>query len=585
MTRAQAKKTDARQSNRLTIFLVGGIFFASAIVGRLGIVQVMKHGYYVALAEDQHELVQKLHAKRGEIYFQEHGTDELFPAAVNQKLYQLTAVPKFVKNDSQVVSVLTAVFQISDPQELDLLRAKLANKQDSYEVLKRKVTDDQKAAIDKMHIAGLNFSEEDGRLYPEGALAAQVIGFLGSDEKGDRMGRYGIEGYYNEQLEGHDGVSRAETDTAGRWISVTNRDVEAPHDGDNLVLTIDRVVQYKAQERLAQAVKEYDADRGSVIVMDPHTGAVIAMATVPTFDPNNYSKVDSYSVYSNLAINGVYEPGSIFKPLNMAAGIDAGVVEPDTTYEDKGSVTIGKYTIRNALRKSYGVQTMTQVLEKSLNTGMVLTMEKMGLDTAYDYLTRFGFRALTGIDLDQEAGSNIRDKEKVKDIDLATMGFGQGIGVTPIQMITAFSAIVNDGKIMKPYVVDREIAADGTEKRTKPEVVTQAITPRTAAKVAAMLVSVVEHGHNSAIAGYRVGGKTGTAQVPNKSGGGYDENQRIASFMGFAPLDNPRFTMLVRLDNPRKSVGSEVWGETTAAPIFHDLGKFLLTYYQISPTQ
>lgn len=581
MAHAKAKP---QKTGRLTIVLWGGIFFALMIIGRLGIVQVMKHGYYVALAQDQHEVVQNLTARRGEIYFQEYGSNDLFPAAVNQRLYLLYAVPKQVTEDERVIKQLSEILKITDDAEKEKFRAKLAKKNDVYEPLLKKITDEQKQEIDKLHIIGLYFSEEDGRLYPEGSLAAQVVGFVGSDEKGDRIGRYGIEGYYNDKLEGKDGLLKAETDTAGRWISVANREVKKANDGENLVLTIDRVVQYKAEERLKKAITDYEADRGTVIVMNPKTGAIIAMATAPTFDPNNYSKVENYSVYSNLAINGTYEPGSVFKPFNMAAAIDSEVVSPETTYEDTGLVKVGKFTINNALRKAYGIQTMTQALEKSLNVGMVFVMNKLGLDRAYDYVTKFGFRTLTGIDLEQESEGKIRDKEKMKPIDLATMGFGQGIDVTPIQVLSAFSSIANDGKVMKPYVVDRTIQPDGQVKKTESELVQQAISPRTASKISAMLVSVVEKGNNAKIKGYRVGGKTGTAQVANKGKVGYDPNQRIASFVGFAPLEDPKFTILVRLDNPKKAGGAEVWGETTAAPVFHDIAKFLLTYYQVPPS-
>lgn len=604
---------------RLNIVLFGAIFFAMIIGYRLFSVQIMKHDYYIALATEQHQMVQQLLPKRGELFFQEYGNDDVYPAAINQKLHFLYAVPKSVKDDKKVADQLITIFYMEeylpplerklnqdekdDPkvkerrleeekkkreeqkkQELEKIKTKLSNKTDLYEPIRHKLNDNQKALIDELHIAGLYFAPEDFRFYPEGQLAAHVLGFVGFDEN-TRVGRYGVEGYYNEQLEGREGLLKAEKDTEGRWISIGNRTLDKPDDGDNLVLTVDRVVQYQVEKRLKDAVEKFKADSGSVIVMNPKTGAIIAIANEPSFNPNTYSEVDDISVYGNQAIRELYEPGSVFKPINMAAALDAGLVNPDTTYEDTGSVKIDTYTIQNADKKAYGEQTMTQVLEKSLNLGMIFVMNKLGIDKVHEYLVKFGLNDMTGIDLDTEGESNLKDADKTKEIDLATMGFGQGIAVTPLQLISAFSVLANDGKLMKPYIIDKVISPSGDEKITEPEVVREVISPRTAQKISAMLVSVVDKGFGAPakVKGYRIAGKTGTAQVPNKNKKGYDPNQKIASFAGFAPFEDPQFAVLIKLDNPKAAAGAEIWAATTAAPVFKDIASFLLTYYQIPP--
>jgi cell division protein FtsI (penicillin-binding protein 3)/stage V sporulation protein D (sporulation-specific penicillin-binding protein) len=315
--------------------------------------------------------------------------------------------------------------------------------------------------------------------------------------------------------------------------------------------------------------------------MEPDTGAILALCNVPTYDPNEYSKVEDVGVFNNPAIFEAYEPGSIFKPITMAAAIDAGRVTPNTLFEDTGSVQIGQHTIRNSDGKAHGWQTMTQVLEESLNTGTIFAVRELGARPFLKYVEDFGFGAATGVELDTEAPGNIESLRKKGDIWSATGSFGQGITATPLQMVVAFGALANGGKLMTPHVVAERVSADGQTSKVAPQEIRQVITKRASALVGGMLANVVENGHGkrAAVPGYWVAGKTGTAQIARTDGQGYEKDDSIGSFVGYAPVDDPAFVMLVKLVRPR----DVEWAESSAAPLFGDIAKFLLQYLQIPP--
>jgi len=390
-----------------------------------------------------------------------------------------------------------------------------------------------------------------------------------------------VEGAYQDVLAGEYGTLVAEKDAAGRRLTIGALQLKEAKDGSDLVLTIDRVIQYRACEKIQQSVKEYGAESGSIVIMDPQTGAVMAMCSYPDFDPANYGKISDVAVMNNPITFNQFEPGSVFKSITMSAGLDLGKVNPKTTYEDKGEMTLDDFTVRNSDKLAHGVQTMEQVLEKSLNTGTIFVQQLIGKDAFRDYAKRFGFGLKTDIGLPAEAKGDISSLSKPGKIFAATASYGQGISVTPIQMLTAFAALGNGGRLMKPYLVQEIIHPDGSKEETKPQVVDQAIDARTSRLISAMMVNVVERGHgkNAAVPGYYVAGKTGTAQIPNPSGKGYLENIAIGSFAGYAPADNPRFAMLVKIDKP-KTVG---WAESSAAPVFGEMAKFLLNYLQVPP--
>ena len=334
-------------------------------------------------------------------------------------------------------------------------------------------------------------------------------------------------------------------------------------------------------EKLRAAVAKHGADGGTVVVLDPKTGAVMAICSVPEFDPNDFSKVEDLRRFNNPAIFGPYEPGSIFKPVTMAAAIDAGKVGPNTLYNDEGSVKIGPYTIRNSDGKAHGLQSMTQVLEESLNTGTIFAVRQLGAKPFLKYVEEFGFGSPTGIQLDTEASGDVDSLRKKGDIWSATASFGQGITTTPIQLAAAYGVLANGGKLMKPYVVDSIEHPDGTVVKTEPQVVRQVVTKRAAALVGGMLVRVIENGHGkrAAVPGYYIAGKTGTAQIAKSDGQGYEKDAFIGSFIGYAPVDDPAFVMLVKIDRPR----DVEWAESSAGPLFGDIAKFLLQYLEIPP--
>jgi cell division protein FtsI/penicillin-binding protein 2 len=372
----------------------------------------------------------------------------------------------------------------------------------------------------------------------------------------------------------------AADDSLGNLIGGANRFIAAK-DGDDITLTVDRNIQYVTCAKLREAVARHKADTGSAIVMNPRTGAIMAICNVPDFDPNDLAGITDVGAFNNRAVFSAYEPGSIFKAITMAAAIDAGKVTPSSTYVDEGSVKIGPFTIQNSDHKAHGLQTMTQVLDESLNTGTIFASRLVGSQQFLKYVEAFGFGSPLGIDLDTESSGNIESLRKKGDIWSATASFGQGITVTPLQMASAYATIANGGKLMKPYVVGSIAHADGTVETVDPEVIRQVITKRAAALVSGMLVSVVEKGHGkkAAVPGYFVAGKTGTAQVPSPDGKGYLKGVNIGSFAGFAPVDNPAFVIVVELDNPK----DVEWAESSAGPLFGDIAKYLLQYLQIPP--
>lgn len=428
-------------------------------------------------------------------------------------------------------------------------------------------------------IDGLGFTQSAYRYYPEKNIGSNLIGFVGYSGD-EQTGRYGLEEFFNQELSGQSGSVKTERDAKGEAIIINDREYQKAEDGSDLILTINRSIQYMACQKLNEAVLKHGADGGSVIVMDPKTGAIWAMCSNPDYDGNNYSEVEDMETFTNPAIFSQYEPGSIFKVITMAMALDQGKVTPQTTYDDTGEVKLDKYTIKNSDNKANGIQNMIQVLEKSLNTGAIFAMRQIGADSFADYVKSFGFGEKTGIELTGESKGDIKSflKKPVRELYAATASFGQGIAVTPLQIINAFQAIVNDGVLMKPYLVKEIIKPDGSKTVTQPTPIRQVISGKASTLTNGMMVDVVENGHGqkAGVKGYWVGGKTGTAQVPKK-GGGYEANVHIGSFAGFAPADDPKFVMLVRIDHPR----DVEWAESSAAPLFGELAEYILNYLQV----
>ncbi|MDP2737016.1 MAG: penicillin-binding protein 2 [bacterium] len=431
----------------------------------------------------------------------------------------------------------------------------------------------------ELEIDGIGFAESSFRFYPEGNIGSNILGFVGY--VGDKQqGRYGLEEFFEQELAGSPGSIKIERDAKGYPIIINDREYNKADDGSDLILTINRSIQFMACQKLNEAVAKHGADGGSVIILEPETGAVLAMCSSPDYDGNNYQEAKDIKVFTNPAIFSQYEPGSIFKVITMAMAIDQEKVTPQTTYDDTGQVIISKYKIENSDRKANGVQTMAEVLEKSLNTGAIFAMRSIGPDLFSEYVKKFGFGEKTGIELNGESKGDIKNliKKPVGELYAATASFGQGLAATPIQIAAAFLTLANNGIMMKPYIVKEIIKPDGSKIETKPETVGQIISEKTAAILGGMMVNVVEKGHGklAGVKGYYVAGKTGTAQVPAKDGG-YQAGAHIGSFAGFAPADNPKFVMLVRIDQPR----DVEWAESSAAPLFGELAEYMLNYWQV----
>lgn len=553
------------------------IFIAGIIAIRLYYVQVISHKKYLSLSQGQHNIYQELIPERGEVFLKDG--DDTYPLAVNQDLQMAYAVPAEMEDPEKTAIMVASILDIEE----SLLKEKFYKKDDLFEIVKHKISEEEILKIKELNLEGIHMMPEKFRYYPAGELAAQVIGFVGSD--GDNyVGRYGIEAYWEEKLRGKAGSLNQERDTGGRWISIADRDLQPAEDGVDLILTINHPVQYEIEKILKDTIEKHGADDGTIIVMEPSTGKILALANYPSFNPNEYSQEEDMSVFLNSAISSAYESGSVFKPITMAAGIDDGKITPETTYIDPGSIREAGYTITNSEGKTYGSQTMTNVLEESINTGVIFVEKLIGNKKFADYVERFGFGKKTEIELPAESTGNTNNlKELRKDIQFFTASFGQGIAVTPLQLVGAYATIANGGKLMKPQIIEKIIYADGKMEEINPVEIHRVASEKTASDVRGMLRNVVVNGHGKRadVPGYLVGGKTGTAQVAKINEKGYEEGVTVGSFVGIAPLDDPKFTVLVRIYNPK----GVQWAESTAAPAFGSVMKFLLEYYRIKPTE
>lgn len=560
-------KNDLNQK-RITIVL--GFFTLIAILlgWRLFQKQITEHSIYVAKADGQYSTTKVMPAERGKIY----SSDNTLLAA-NSRLYDLSVIPAYIPASSrQDVALKLSQLLGQNPNDIFAL---INNEKYYLPPLKKKMTEEEGQKFADLKIKGVMVTTESVRSYPQGQLASQVLGFV--DSSGE--GIYGLEGYFNDELKGTSGEVSGSRDTQGRIFSV-NSQVGAQN-GADLTLTIDRNIQYEAEQVLADSITKYMADSGSLIVCDPATGKILAMANFPTYDPNNYNKVTDPSVFNNTSINNAYEPGSVFKPLIMASAIDQGKVQPETQNTFGESVKVDRFTIETSTRKAHGLENMSQVLQTSDNVAMVWISSLLGKDTMYQYIKNFGFGRKTGIELAGETAGSVANGKNWSNSQLATISFGQGISTTPLQVLMATNAIANHGKLMQPYIVDKVTSPDSKVAVTQPKTVAQVLRDDTASKLTNMLVSVVVSGQGkrAGVAGYDVAGKTGTAQVPSPNGGYYTDRW-IGSFAGFAPASNPKFSMIVRLNNPR----NVDWAESSAAPTFGTMAKWILNYMNIQPT-
>ncbi len=571
-------KKASTTDNRLR--LVALFFFALAgwVLVRLFILQVVEHDYYSLFALNSHEIYQQLHPKRGEILFQDTRTKQEYPVAVNKQYYLIYAVPKDIPaaEVATTSAQLAALFGYDTEEKKQQLTERLNKNTQVYRPLEKKVPEETMLAIKAKNLAGIYATPQEFRYYPEGNIAGPLLGFVNFNDAGDMVGNYGVEGYWNKKIAGKPGFVLGARGALGSWITLAGRTLHPSEDGADLLLTIDRTLQYMACERLRQGLVEYQAKSAALVMMDPKTGAILAMCSLPDFDPNNYSSITDLSVFNNRTVFTPYEPGSVFKPITMAIALELGLVQPETTFVDPCERKIAEYTIHNALDKCYGRQTMIGVLENSINTGMIWIEEKIGSEKFKKYAEKFGFGERTGITLGSEAPGDISSLSKKSPIYGAVGSFGQGLTATPIQLAAAYSALVNDGQLPKPYLVEEVRYPDGHKDKTLPQLVEQVISPRAAKLISGMLVSVVDKGASYRLAkfpDYYIGGKTGTAQIAGQGGYGDRTNQTL---VGFATARDPRVVVVVKYEEPARK-----FAESTAAPVFHDIMKFVLDYYTI----
>ena len=561
--------TPRNRSGRAS-FLFLALFFSGGIVSfALFQKQVLEHQQYAETSIAQSVISADVPAERGRIFAKDRD-GKLVNLAVSEWRYNLVVSPQLIKDKQKFATLLSGDYPSMTPTDM---LAKIDNDK-VFVILAQKLSIEEADKINQQNYRGVSLVPQLVRSYTEGsAIAAQVLGFIGADGQG----KYGIEGSRNELLLGQVGSQKQKRDSFGQLIDVlSGRDSSA---GKDLVLTLDYNLQYVVETKLRESIDRYQADSGSIIIIDPKSGAILALAGQPNFDPNNFSKIPTAEQYKFLvpAVSNAYEPGSAMKPIMMAVALDVGAVTPETTHVFGPSVNVLGKVITNAEGKVYGKENMAQILENSDNVAMTWISSLVGAKVERDYYLKFGFGSKTGVDLIGESTGSLQDEKEWNDLLRSTAAFGQGVSVSLLQLATAYSVIGNGGNLVTPHLTEKVVSGD---KATVLEYQTrgQVIKAETARQVQLMLESVVllGHGKRAKVEGVRVGGKTGTAQIPDAQGG-YDPNRTIGTFAGMFPIDDPKFVMAVRLDNPK----TVRFAESSAAPTFGEIAEWMANYYQL----
>lgn len=541
----------------------------AVIIGRLFYWQVMRGDELQSQAASQHFTSLEIQAGRGKIY-----SADSFPLVINEPAYLLYGLPRQITDSREVVRKLAPILNT----KAEDLEKKLAGGVLFWVPLAKNLEQEKKEKIEALGISGLGFEEEEKRAYPEGSLAAHLLGFTAKNKEGNPQGYFGLEGFYQRSLVGRSGRLSFEKDAPGRPILVGQQSEEKVIPGNELTLFLERSLQFLVEERLKRGIERYGAKSGSAMVMDPKTGGILAMASFPNFDPANFNQFND-SFFINPVISQGFEPGSIFKVLVMAAALEEKAVSPlEKCTRCSGPRQIGEYVVRTWNDKYYPDSTMTEVIQHSDNVGMVFVGEELGTKKLVNYLRKFGLGEKTGVDLEGEVSPALREEKNWSEIDRATACFGQGVAVTPLQMTRAVGALANGGKLVKPQAVAK-IKKEDQVVILKGETARQVVSPTTAKMISEMMVNATENGEAkwAKPAGFRIAGKTGTAQIP--VAGHYDTEKTIASFVGFAPADDPKFVMLVTLREPSVSP----WGSETAAPLWFEIAKGIFDLRGITP--
>lgn len=546
---------------RIVFLFIAVFIIIIFLAGRLAWIQVIKKGEYEDKALTQRLRSLKVQPKRGIIY-DRNGVELALSASADT----VVAFPAEIKDPETVAKELAEILSMDQKEIYERITRRAA-----AVYLERKISPEKAALIKRKRLPGIAFTEESKRFYPREKLAAHLLGFTGIDSQG----LWGIEYYYDRLLRGDAGRIVSEKDAAGREIPLGLERYFPSKDGCNFVLTIDHVIQYIAERELERAMEENEAAGGTIIVMDPRTGEVLAMANRPTFDPNHFAEYPQ-EYWRNAAISNIYEPGSTFKIITTAAALEEGVVNVNDRFFDPGYIKVAGEIIRCWKAGGHGSQSFAEVVQNSCNPGFVQVGMRLGKDKFYKYIQAFGFGKETGIDLPGEAEGIVYGYDDIGPVELATMSYGHGIAVTPIQLATATSAVANGGKLLRPFLVKEIWSANGELlKEFQPRVIRQVISPETAELARELLYLVVEKGtgQNAQIPGYQIGGKTGTAKY-------YGKQVYDSSFIGFVPVNEPRLVILVVL---YRVTSFPYYGSQIGAPIFKRVARDVLRYLEIPP--
>ena len=555
---------------RINLILILILLFGGVIIGRLVSLQILNRDFYSALAQGQHNIFFKTRGDRGKIYFQDKNRN-LYPVAVNKTGELCFISLSEIKNKNETAGILSEILNL---QEEDIL-AKFEDKNNNFLIIKENLESDEIKRIEELNLPGLHLASQKIREYPYQSFASHLIGFVNKDE----IGQYGVEESYDKDLSAKEQFLEGEKGPGGYLIFSDKGDLH----GSDLILTIDYNIQFQAERLLDITYQNLNIKEGQIIVMDPYSGKILALAHFPRFDPNLYFSQD-LGIFKNGAVQKLFEPGSVFKPLTMAGALNEGKIIPQTTYQDPGIIEIGGWPIYNYEHRVYpGQTTMTEVLEKSINTGAVFVESQLGHQKFLEYIEKFGIFEPTQIDLPGEIFSLNEEFKKGYEINFATASFGQGIEMNVLQLARAFCAIANGGKIVKPYLVEK-IEKNGETLEIQPEISeNNIISPIISSKLTAMLISVVKNGFakGAQVPGYYIAGKTGTAQISfaalEEDKKGYSD-ETWQTFIGYAPAFDPKFLIVIKLDNPQTKTA-----EYSAVPIFHDLAEYIIDYLEIPP--
>ncbi|MDE2031047.1 MAG: penicillin-binding protein 2 [Patescibacteria group bacterium] len=549
--------------------------FSSILITKLVFVQIIHKNYYAERADKQYATPAGNIFDRGTIFFSKKD-NTLVAAGTVASGYKLAIDPNEIVDKEAIYAALSPYIKIDHTTFID--RASKPN--DPYEEIATHLTKEQADQIDSLHLHGVSIYKDNWRFYPGGTLASQTLGFL-AYKGNDKVGQYGLERYYDSVLskpKNQEDVNFFAEVFSNLRDSISSDKVKQ---GD-IVTTIEPSTQHILESELSGALNTWSADQAGGIIMNPQNGEIYAIAGLPDFDLNDFGNVSNVDYYRNPDIENVFEFGSVIKPLVMAAALDLNLLTPDTTYFDKGVVTVNNHDIYNFDKKGRGLATMQTVLDQSLNTGMVFVAGKLGHDNMRTYLKAYGLGDKTGIDLPNETSGLIKNLESPRDIEYADAAFGQGIAITPIEAVRAFSSIINGGNLVTPHLVKQIRYNDGSSKTIDYPITKQGIIKKeTSVTISRMLVHVFESYYNGKykFTHYSVGSKTGTAQIAMENGKGYYPDRHTHSFFGFFPAYDPKFIIFLFLKNPKHVDYSS---ETLIGP-FVDITKFLMNYYDVPP--